>query len=154
MRNDRRGRAPRFPAERLYGKNTPVFQGECDSNDLRPETESCVIMQYEIFPGVCLTFHDIHTDHMDYSEAPMQFPPDMISIQHCREGRFEGEYQNGECFYLGQGDLSVNLPAHSPSKNAFPLSHYHGVNIVVFPEPAAASIQALEQVLGPLDNDL
>ena len=85
----------------------------------------------------------------------MQFPPDIISIQHCREGRFEGEYQNGECFYLGPGDLSVNLPAYSPTKNSFPLAHYHGVNIVVFPKAAMAPIQELEHVLGtmPIDFD-
>lgn len=108
----------------------------------------------EIFPGVSLVFYDIHADHLDYSGAPLDFPADMISIQHCREGRFEGEYPNGECFYLGQGDLSVNLPARSPTRNAFPLSHYHGVNLAVLPGPATASIRELERVLGPMAIDL
>lgn len=78
----------------------------------------------------------------------------MISIQHCWEGRFEGEYQNGEFFYLGEGDLSLNLPAWSPVDNAFPLSHYHGVNIILLPEEAQREIHSLEDSIGQLSIDL
>ena len=145
---------PAFPVRQLYGSNTPIYQTEEAAGPVQPEEEGCVVTQYALFPGVSLAFHDIHAHHLDYQDMPAQFPPDMLSIQHCREGRFEGEYEDGACFYLGQGDLSINLPACSPVKNAFPLAHYHGCNLVVLPEPAMASIRALEQVLGPLAMDL
>lgn len=138
--------------EKLYGTNTPVRIAEQIDDPFRRE-EGCVITHHEIFPGILFAFHDIHADHLDYEDVRVQFPKDMLSIQHCREGRFEGEYANGECFYLGQGDLSVNLPAYSPSQNTFPLSHYHGCNIAILPGPAEESVRELERRLGPTGID-
>lgn len=83
-----------------------------------------------------LIFQDIHAEILDFTGIQMDFPADMISIQHCKEGHFEGEYQNGECFYLGPEDLSVNLPVYQPSKNTFPLAHYHGCDTIIVPQTA------------------
>lgn len=147
-------KTPVFPAEQIYGTNTPIRRVEADAFAPDPQGEGCMVTQHELFPGISLIFHDIHAEHLTYPAAAVPFPPDMISIQHCAEGRFEGEYPNGECFYLGQGDLSLNLPAHAPAGNAFPLCHYHGINLVIFPTAAMAAIRALEPVLGSLEIDL
>ena len=38
---------------------------------------------------------------------------DVIEINHCREGRFECEFFDGNAVYLGAGDLAVNILPHT-----------------------------------------
>lgn len=116
--------------------------------------KDCGITSYHIMDGIDVLFYDIHAEHLDYGNMKMQFPEDMISIQYCHEGRFEGEYASGECFYLGAGDLTMNLPETSPCGNSFPLSHYHGLNIVVSTSLAVHSLDKLQNILGRLSIDL
>lgn len=136
----------------LYGANIQLHEPSVQE-PLGQEMNGCLTQRIDLFPGVLLIFQDIHAERLDFGETPLQFPPTLISIQHCREGRFEGAYRNGECFYLGAGDLSINLPICQPECNAFPLSHYHGLNLIIDPEPAQAHIRHLEQLMGPLRID-
>lgn len=142
-------------AAHLYGPSTQ----QIDNNDLcsmyhtRHGSGEGVITQYNLFEGIQLYYHDFHTDCLDYGEAQPKFSERVISIQHCREGRFEGNYPNGEFFYLGEGDLSVNLPEFSPSGSSFPLSHYHGLNIVVSIDDAKKAMDLVETTLGSLELD-
>lgn len=138
--------------EKLYGKQINVqildrpgylFTGE----------EGCVVTPYEILKGITLVFQDIHAESFDYRQEPVQLPEKLISIQYCREGRFEGEYENGECIYMGPQDLSVNLPSRSPKKHSFPMAHYHGFFIAILPDVAEEAIRDLEKVTGPLNID-
>lgn len=136
----------------LYGQNTKIYHHKLQRSS-ESEEEGCIVQQVNLFPGAILIFQDIHTEHLDFQGAPIHFPADMISIQHCKEGRFEGEYRNGECFYLGAGDLSVNLPICQPDHHSFPLSHYHGLNLVIEPKIAQEFIEGLEQFIGVLYID-
>ena len=136
-------------ADKLYGRNTPVRIAPHPAETAAEET-GCTITPYQILDGITLVFQDIHEEHLDYGSEIPQLPGDLIAIQHCREGRFEGEYPNGACIYMGPGSLSVNLPAWAPATNSFPLRHYHGFYIAILPEPAEASIAKLEQLLGPM----
>ena len=147
------GQEAALAIDRLYGKNARTAMPVGD--DLPPPDEKgCVITPFKVFDGITLLYHDIHTDHLDYGGEAQSFPPDMISIQHCREGRFEGEYANGEFFYLGEGDLAINLPETSPAAHSFPLAHYHGINLVISVGPAQAVLDGLRAVLGELAIDL
>ena len=110
--------------------------------------EGCRVTQVQVFPGILLFYYDIHAEHLDYDGSGLPFPEDLISIQHCREGRFEGEYADGEFVYLGEGDLSVNIPETSPVRNAYPLSHYHGLNLVIGTAEAEKSLKELSGILG------
>ena len=136
-------------AEQLYGRNTSVRIAP-NPAEAAAEEAGCTITPYQILNGITLVFQDIHEEHLDYGSEIPQFPDDLIAIQHCRVGRFEGEYPNGACIYLGPGSLSVNLPAWAPATNSFPLRHYHGFYIAILPELAVASIAKLEQLLGPM----
>ena len=136
-------------AEQLYGRNTPVRIAPHPTETASEET-GCTITPYQILDGITLVFQDIHEEHLDYGSEIPQLPGDLIAIQHCREGRFEGEYPNGACIYMGPGSLSVNLPAWAPAANSFPLRHYHGFYIAILPELAEASIAKLESLLGPM----
>ena len=138
--------------ERLYGKNTTVRLAPAPEE--QPSESGCLVTEYAILEGMTLVFQDIHEEKLDYGGQAPQLPGDLIAIQHCREGRFEGEYPNGECIYMGPGSLAVNLPAWAPAANSFPLRHYHGFYIAILPQAAAASLRKLEAVLGPLGIDL
>ena len=146
---------PDFPflPEKLYGKNADVHIST-SNDEIRPDESGCMIIQYQILDGITLVFQDIHEETIDYGDEFPQFPKDLIAIQHCRKGRFEGIYSNKEHIYMGPGSLSVNLPAWSPVSNSFPLKHYHGFYIAIAPQTAKRSIQKLEQILGPLQIDL
>ena len=140
-------------AEQLYGKNAKVH---CipDSSFQQHDGSGCLVTQYQILEGITLVFQDIHEERLEYGSEMPQFPANLIAIQHCREGRFEGEYPDGECIYMGPGSLALNLPAWSPVTNSFPLHHYHGFYIAIFPDIANSAIVNLEQLLGPMGIDL
>ena len=138
--------------EQLYGRSAAVHVTD-SPKELPPEESGCIITEYPILEGISLIIQDIHAEHLDYAGTLPVLPPDLLAIQHCREGRFEGAYPNGECIYMGPGSLSVNLPAWAPVTNSFPLHHYHGLYIAVQPIPASAAIRQLEDVLGPLHID-
>lgn len=108
------------------------------------------IQHYDIIPGIQLFFYDILTENPDFSQLPAAFPPELISVQYCHKGRFEGKYANGEFFYLGEGDLTINLPEKAPAHHAFPLSYYQGANIVISAKTADEAVAALETITGPL----
>lgn len=141
-----------FNVKCLYGQNTKIYEQKPKLSE--KTKDSCVVKSIELFPGAMLIFQDIHTEHLDFSKNNVAFPPNVISIQHCREGRFEGEYQNGECFYLGPGDLSINLPFCQPKQNSFPLSHYHGLNLIIDTQAAQQYIMDIEKLVGQLHIDL
>ena len=139
-------------ASKLYG-NTAEVRIASKVAELRSNETGCRITQYRIIEGITLVFQDIHEEMLDYSNNSPIFPDNLIAIQHCREGRFEGVYPNGEHIYMGPGRLSVNLPNLSPVSNSFPLKHYYGFYIAVVPDIANVSIKKLEQILGPLKID-
>ena len=139
-------------ASKLYG-NTAEVRIASKVAELRSNETGCRITQYRIIEGITLVFQDIHEEMLDYSNNSPIFPDNLIAIQHCREGRFEGVYPNGEHIYMGPGRLSVNLPNLSPVSNSFPLKHYYGFYIAVVPHIANVSIKKLEQILGPLKID-
>ena len=139
-------------ASKLYG-NTAEVKIASKADELRFNENGCRITEHRIIDGITLVFQDIHEETLDYSDHSPVFPDNLIAIQHCREGRFEGVYPNGEHIYMGPGRLSVNLPNLSPVSNSFPLKHYYGFYIAVIPDIANVSIKQLEQILGPLKID-
>lgn len=143
----------KLSVERLYGQGR-LMEGNNRAHAGKAERGTCVIAQVLLFPGIWLLFHDIHVEQLDYSGEEERFSEDILSIQHCREGRFEGEYADGEFFYLGEGDLAVNLPETSPVRHSFPLSHYHGLNLVVSTGEAGEYLDQIQAVMGGLQIDL
>lgn len=132
-----------FDIENFYGTNTKLIRNteSCKQYRIQNAGGVGVVTQYELFDGVKLHYHDFHAERLDFGAAPPTFPERIISIQHCREGRFEGEYSNGEFIYLGEGDLSVNPVARSPIRSSFPLSHFHGISIIIFVDDANQAFQ-------------
>lgn len=116
------------------------------------ETGVGLITQYSVMPGIEFFHNDIRLlDGQNQNKLPR---PGTIEINHCREGRFECEFQNGDCLYLGAGDLSMHRLTYETRKTSFPLGYYHGISITIELERAYETIKRLEAVMGGLDIDL
>ena len=67
----------------------------CRLYRMQNDTGEGLISEYPILSGIDLFYNDFHMkDGQNQNKRPM---PDTIEINHCREGRFECEFQNG-CF--------------------------------------------------------
>jgi AraC-like DNA-binding protein len=125
---------------------------------LENKTGNGIVTVYDVFPGIRLFYNDLHmsciTGHDDIPTADTADVEDILEINHCREGRFECELKNGECAYLGEGDLSVNAISLILKISRFPLTHYHGVSILIDVPRASRSLDELSEVLGTISIDL
>ncbi|WP_312093111.1 helix-turn-helix domain-containing protein [Aminipila sp.] len=124
------------------------------------ETEECTVYKiendegegsmtsYKVFDGIELLYNDFHMGECFHNKRACF---DIMEINHCRQGRFECEFDNGACVYLEEGDLAVNMLSHRTKNSCFPLEHYHGVSVVIDIPKADASISS---VLGDISIDL
>lgn len=99
-----------------------------------------IMTSYEVFPGVELIYNDFHMEDCFHNKKPFK---DIMEINHCRQGRFECEFINGDYVYMEEGDLAVNMLSNRTAKACFPLEHYHGISIVIDIEEAQKSISSV-----------
>lgn len=119
---------------------------------MKNSTGEGIVTQYNLFPGIDLFYNDFH---MRDGENKNKLPrPNVIEINHCREGRFECVFKNGDYQYIGAGELSINRLTNETSSTLFPLSHYHGISITIDLEIASFAIKRLEEVVGDLHINL
>ena len=114
----------------------------CRLYRMQNDTGEGLISEYLILPGIDLFYNDFHMkDGQNQNKRPM---PDTIEINHCREGRFECEFQNGDYQYIGAGDLSIHRLSHTTRQTCFPLAHYHGISITIDLPQAQQTLSSLE----------
>lgn len=125
----------------------------CRSIDkMKNSTGEGVITRYEILPGMELFYNDFHmSDGQNQNKLPH---PDVLEINHCREGRFECEFSNGDCQYVGAGDLAINRLTNETAATYFPLSHYHGISITIDLYQVNNTLKQIENVIGDLNIDI
>lgn len=93
------------------------------------KTGEGTITVYNVFNGISLHYNDFHmetcTSRFINDDGPI------LEINHCREGRIEWESCNSAYFYLASGDLMID--SFNPINDicGFPLSHYHGITILI-----------------------
>ncbi len=116
----------------FYGTATQIIAKEdgCSVFKMENETGEGIMTCYPIFPGIELVYNDMHIAVVRSEQNKLPCP-DVMEINHCREGRFECEFFDGRTAYLGAGDLAVNMLTHPTSSSWFPLSHYHGISVMV-----------------------
>ncbi len=90
-------------------------------------TGEAVVTCYDVFPGVRLSFFDVHLERGNLNRAA---PGNIMEITHCREGRMECESEDG-FFYLTPGDLSITKKRNVNREMYFPLRHFHGASILI-----------------------
>lgn len=100
-----------------------------DCTIYKTQNNDCVITQYKVFKGIKLLYYDVNSPN-----CPINFcssTSEIISINHCREGRFEFEYCSGEFMYISSGDLCIQKHSSDIKHICCPLGHYQGVSIVI-----------------------
>ncbi|WP_077612810.1 helix-turn-helix domain-containing protein [Clostridium sp. Marseille-P2415] len=124
----------------------------CSIYKMKNATGEGVITRYEILPGIELFYNDFHmSDGQNQNKIPH---PDVLEINHCREGRFECIFSSGDYQYVGAGDLAINHLTNETSSTYFPLSHYHGISITIDLYKAKQTLNQIESVIGGLNIDI
>lgn len=107
------------------------------------------VTSYQVFPGIEILYNDFRMGRC--CSIKKHTCRDIMEINHCRQGRFECEFENGTCAYLQSGDLSVNLLSSQTKNPNFPLEHYYGVSVVI---DIAEAAEAISSVLDNISIDL
>lgn len=140
---------------RSYGPETHTMaqDNDCSIYKMENETGEGIMTRYPVLPGIELLYNDIHMTvvHADQNKLPYE---DVMEINHCREGRFECEFSDGGTVYLGAGDLAVNMLAHTTRDPWFPLSHYHGISVVIDLRTAQDTLRQISQIFACKEIDL
>ena len=124
----------------------------CCIYKMKNSTGEGVITQYEILPGIELFYNDFHmSDGQNQNKLPH---PDVLEINHCREGRFECEFTNKDYQYIGAGDIAINRLTNKTTATYFPLSHYHGISITIDLQRTNQTMKKIENVIGGLNIDV
>lgn len=113
----------------LYGCSVQVVSRSEEQIEykLADKSGDVLMTSYQIFPGVELIYNDVHAKRCYVERAPIG---NYLEINHCREGRIEFAFHD-DYFYLTKGDFSLNVKHESPHESYFPLSHYHGVSVLI-----------------------
>lgn len=144
-----------YKAPVLYGPGTRtlVRGDDCSVFKMENETGEGIMTRYPVLPGIELLYNDIHMT-IAHAEQNKAICEDVMEINHCREGRFECEFSDGGAVYLGAGDLSANMLTHPPRDSWFPLSHYHGISVIVDLRAAQDTLCQIGQIFGSTTIDL
>lgn len=144
-----------YQSQALYGSGTQVLTQNdgCTVFKIENETGEGVMTRYPVLPGMELLYNDMHitTVRANQNKTPCA---DVMEINHCREGRFECEFDDGGAVYLGAGDLSANMLNHPPRDSWFPLSHYHGISVVVDLQAAQETLRQIGRIFASTPIDL
>ncbi len=89
------------------------------------ETGEGIMTVYPVFEGVYIIYDRFHMRECESSFHA----PDILCIDHCREGRIETSAgKKGSCF-LSAGDMRIDDGSHNNGSSFFPLDHYYGLTI-------------------------
>lgn len=146
---------PFYEDQLFYGTAAQVVarDGACSVFKMKNETGEGIMTRYPVLRGIELIYNDMHIANVrkEENKAPC---PDVMEINHCREGRFECEFPDGRTAYLGAGDLAVNMLTHPSSNSWFPLSHYHGISVMVDLPAAQETLRQISFTMGETAVDL
>lgn len=83
---------------------------------------------YNVYQGVQVNFMDFDTLDLMPSQ---KFNSNIITISHCKAGRYECEFPNHTMAYLPESYFSINGTKYLPVSFSFPLGRYIGLSIVI-----------------------
>ncbi len=139
-----------YDVKELFGGKTEMISDMANFSVYQTthRDKSGSIEKYDLFDGIEVYIVDLFTDSIDYGDSPVEFSDDVIAINYCEKGRFEGEFRDGQFIYIGDGETSVNMPKLSPLRNVFPLGQFSGVLIGIQTDEVKKSIAKLSETLG------
>lgn len=87
-----------------------------------------LITAYPAFNGVSVLYDDMHMETFGEG-GTREFA---LTVEHCRQGRFEACLAGGRRIYLGAGDVCVhNMDYADISRSSMPYRHYHGCTVMI-----------------------
>ena len=120
----------------FYGRNIKLIEklnkGQVQSVKVE-NGGSYYISSYNILPGVNIYFNDIHVKKLYLEKRMVEDRVDRYELNHCREGGFQANLNDGTKVSIASGDFGINNIRNSPTRSFFPISHYHGVSIFITP---------------------
>lgn len=106
--NDEREKSTNYNSDKLinmdlYGNEIRVLSTneKCTVYFIENKTRNGIVTYYNIFPGIEIYYNDFHMSY-GFTRKHIQ-SPNIIEINHCRQGRFECEFKSGGYAYLGEG---------------------------------------------------
>lgn len=138
----------------LYGNEIRILSTneKCTVYFIENKTGSGTVTYYNVFPGIEIYYNDFHmSDGFTRKHAQSS---NIIEINHCRLGRFECEFKDGGYAYLGEGDLAINMLNNYKDTAYFPLSHYHGISIVINIPEANKTINDIMNIFQDIKIDI
>lgn len=103
-----------------------------------------IITSYQVADGIQLSFLDFDTNMVMPSQT---FNSDIISINHCKIGRYECEFPNAKVAYLPENGLGISGTKYLPDSFSFPLQRYYGLSVVVDKQALTESSLQLVNVI-------
>lgn len=86
-----------------------------------------VFVGYSVFPGAEFILNEYKGTAFDFNHAPMNH---VMQINFCLDGRMGWTLHNGDCIYLGAGDISIHMMDNcATSSMTLPLEYYKGITI-------------------------
>ena len=137
-----------------YGTTVQVMTRDdrCSVFKMENETGKGIMTRFPVLGGIELIYNDMHIAHVRAEQNKLP-RPEVMEINHCREGRFECEFPDGRTACLGAGDLAVNMLTHPASSSWFPLSHYHGISVMVDLPTARETLRQIGTALEEMPID-
>jgi len=129
--------------EQLYEKQDVQLvcrDTDCSIYRVGNDTGDGTITAYSVFEGVALQYNDFH---IKSTPAREQSSSNVLEIQHCREGRIEWEVENDVYLYLATGDLLIDNMERKNQNCSLPLSHFHGITIVISLDDISLEVRTL-----------
>lgn len=135
-----------FSVIQLYGNidHSQKMESNCSVFDIKNETGEGRISRYQVFPGVELFYNDMH---LAYCNKEQYTAKNMIEMNHCLEGRYECSFGESSCCYMAEGDMAIGSLTRKKSFSTFPLSHYHGITIIVNLDKLSMDVRAIMELL-------
>lgn len=157
--NDSRKKSQKYCSDKrikmnLYGNEIHILSKDdkCTVYSVKNKTGNGRVTYYHVFPGIEMYYNDFHMS--DGFTRKHDQGSNIIEINHCRQGRFECQFKSGGYAYLGEGDLAINMLTNSKDTAYFPLSHYHGISIVINVPEANKTIKRILNIFDGFKIDI
>ncbi|TCK98727.1 AraC family transcriptional regulator [Natranaerovirga hydrolytica] len=115
----------------LRDNNISILKSEkdCTVYKMQDVSGEGTMTWYKVFPGIYLSYNDFH---METCCSAFKRETDILTIDHCRQGRIEWELTKNRYMYLQEGDLFINSKDYQAVGFGFPIKHYHGITVIIY----------------------
>lgn len=146
MESDKISDNSTFDIMALYGKPVKLSDdnSKCRLYNLHNHTGVGAITIYDIFSGIKVVYNDIH---MAFCNRNQESSPNVIEINHCREGRYECSMGHQNFLYMAPGDFSIGALNQQCADSCFPTSHYHGISIFIETDALPKELLSIMEIL-------